>query len=203
MLIPIIGEDQLPGLEQIQSMARLLWRVDPKNLVPVQGALKTQIENVTPGNIGVPKGFDKILTATVGATQSETDQSQQQGGLLGALAKLFDPQNLDANTVAAVATVAGHPEIALAAAVLIPYVQQMQKSGEDTSGNSSENLVPNYAGVLGIDKLTTMSDLIGNFRGHSKFLVNNYTGDTLEALGSLLIIGYSQAYTKNILPALN
>jgi len=199
--MPTISSDNLTGTEEIHSMARLLWKVDPATIIDIT-PMQHELDVLVPGDIKLD-GFDRIITATLGAAQSsaESDTSGASGGLgdlFNGVTSIFT--EVDPNTVSAVATMAGHPEIAIAAQVLLPVVQnQASPNGQPADPTSpNQSLVPDYATMLGLRSISSMNELIANFWAHMEIIKADYSGDDLKALRSLLIVSYSQVYRTNL-----
>lgn len=190
-----VAEDgELPALSEFETMSRLLWNVDDTNVLDIS-PLQREIDELIPAGVSTA-GFDRILTASLGAVQSNSGSSGSSGGggILDSLVGLFS--SVDPDTVAAVATMAGHPEIAIAAQVIMPML-----SGDgpaDGSESDDENYLPDYASVMDLNSLRSMKSLIETLRGHARYINDNYTGDTAESLRALLVIAYSQAFRDNI-----
>lgn len=193
----------LSGKKEIHSFARLLWRLDSSSIMDIS-SIKEEIQKILPSGMEVPPSLNNIFTVTLGAAISKSSNPPIGNKIIDALSKTFNSEILDPNTVAALAIIAGHPEIAAAAEILIPIAQNQidkVKDGLKNSEASKKLTLPNYTSLLGLDNISTMPELISYFRGHFQYVQDNYSGNTAEALKALLIYTYSYKF-RNLDPAI-
>lgn len=198
------GSESLAGLAEVQSIAKLLAELDPNNILDIS-PLKQQLLAISIGGVEYLGGFDRVLSVVLGVSEHNAQQDQQQspyGDMFAWVTNLLGIAANNTELVAGVATLVGHPEIAAAVTMVGPILsgiaagasslQQQSESSQEDSLVLAE--LPNFAAVLGATNSDSLQELIDELRAYASYISANYDSETLEALNSLLVVAYSQAY---------
>lgn len=221
----------LPGLPQIATIANLIPQLAPGNILDITNLLPI-ITKIIPGNAGSQlPGLDKVMTilgiaqgavnnpAAVAPNQpGQPAQSQPSlpaipgmpagvtNAVQGGVAAVLNPSTL--TTVGTLATLAGHPEIAIATSVLqgvvssgaLPAVSPTAQGSAPLQTPTAARLdaLPDFASALALGNMNSFGGLMAMLRGQVAVINSNFTGNTRAALLSTLKLAYAQAYYQNI-----
>ena len=219
----------IPGLPQIATIANLIPQLMPGNILDIANLLPI-ITKIIPGNAGMQlPGIDKVLTilgiaqgsvnspsASPLPANSPTAPSNPAATGVAAvaqtgLATVLNPNTL--TTLGTLATLAGHPEIAVATSVLqgvvssgsaLPAVVPTAPNAPAPSQPVTAarlDVLPDFSSALALGNINSFGGLMSTLRGQVGAINSNFTGATRSALLSTLKLAYAQAYYQNIRPA--
>jgi hypothetical protein len=211
-----LDEAELSGLAALADMGDVLWGVKDTGINLT--ALRGELDRLIPGGSQDIAGIERLIAATVGAVQSTQPQTGSTAPATGGPAAQVGAAvgAVDPATVATVATMAGHPEIALAVMVLGPLIGMGNTTPPATTptpttgtvagtggtggtgaapavGTQPQVTLPDYAAYLSLPKFASRAAWEGAFLGHIRYINQHYVGDTQQSLQALAIMAYAKA----------
>jgi hypothetical protein len=177
------------GTQSISALNTALKKMGPNDVADIR-ALQGQITQVfSPGLGGLP-GIDKIITLVTLA--GSTPQSGGQVDTASAMTNLKDAFVDNSGTLSTLATLAGHPELAIGISFITTLFGKNPVATTPAGDSQPETAqLPDLSQFMKIDA-TSIQELLLDYRSTYNFIGSNYSGENATALQSLLKLAVAQ-----------